>query len=106
MIRLPPNPLAAVLLSLKGAAGFQLDMKYNKQGQPSYFGLAGRDHFGIFFDRLSWFEDILALVSFFVALVGALIIFATLRTVMNEKSGNMRLSVVWVRAVWWLPAWC
>ena len=46
------------------------------------------------------------MVSFFVALVGALIIFATLRTVMNEKSGNMRLSVVWGRAVWWLPALC
>ncbi len=77
--------VSAVLLSLKGAAGFQLDMKYNKQGNQATLAWPVATTLASFFDRLSWFEDILALVSFFVALVGALIIFATLRTVMNEK---------------------
>ena len=77
--------VSAVLLSLKGAAGFQLDMKYNKQGNQATLAWPVATTLATFFDRLSWFEDILALVSFFVALVGALIIFATLRTVMNEK---------------------
>jgi putative ABC transport system permease protein len=77
--------VSAVLLSLKGAAGFQLDMKYNKQGDEATLAWPVAATLASFFDRLSWFEDILALVAFFVALVGALIIFATLRTVMNEK---------------------
>ena len=65
----------------------QLDMKYNKQGNQATLAWPVATTLASFFDRLSWFEDILALVSFFVALVGALIIFATLRLVMNEKSG-------------------
>ena len=77
--------VSAVLLSLKGAAGLQLDLKYNKQGNQATLAWPVAATLASFFDRLSWFEDILALVAFFVALVGALIIFATLRTVMNEK---------------------
>ena len=69
----------------RALAGFQLDMKYNKQGNQATLAWPVATTLASFFDRLSWFEDILALVSFFVALVGALIIFATLRTVMNEK---------------------
>jgi putative ABC transport system permease protein len=77
--------VSAVLLSLKGAAGFHLDMKYNKQGNQATLVWPVAAELASFFDKLSWFEDILALVAFFVALVGSLIIFATLRTVMNEK---------------------
>lgn len=77
--------VSAVLLVLRTAAGFQLDMKYNKQGNQATLAWPVAATLASFFDRLSWFEDILALVSFFVALVGSLIIFATLRTVMNEK---------------------
>lgn len=77
--------VSAVLLTLRGAAGFQLDMKYNKQGNQATLAWPVAATLASFFDKLSWFEDILALVAFFVALVGALIIFATLRTVMNEK---------------------
>lgn len=77
--------VSAVLLSIKGAAGFKLHMKYNKQGNQATLAWPLAATLASFFDRLSWFEDILALVAFFVAFVGALIIFATLRTVMNEK---------------------
>jgi putative ABC transport system permease protein len=77
--------VSAVLLVLRNAAGFQLDMKYNKQGNQATLAWPVAATLASFFDRLSWFEDILALVAFFVALVGSLIIFATLRTVMNEK---------------------
>ncbi|MBT3637820.1 MAG: ABC transporter permease [Opitutae bacterium] len=77
--------VSAVLLVLRGAAGFQLDMKYNKQGNQATLAWPVAATLASFFDKLSWFEDILALVAFFVALVGALIVFATLRTVMHEK---------------------
>ena len=77
--------VSAVLLALRGAAGFQLDMKYNKQGNQATLAWPVAATLASFFDRLSWFEDVLSLVALFVALVGALIIFATLRTVMNEK---------------------
>ncbi|MBN37330.1 MAG: hypothetical protein CMI29_02585 [Opitutae bacterium] len=79
------DSVSAVLLVLRTAAGFQLDMKYNKQGNQATLAWPVAATLASFFDRLSWFEDILALVAFFVALVGSLIIFATLRTVMNEK---------------------
>ena len=65
--------VSAVLLSLKGAAGFQLDMKYNKQGNQATLAWPVATTLASFFDRLSWFEDILALVSFFVALVELLL---------------------------------
>ena len=77
--------VSAVLLNLKGSAGFMLDMKYNKQGNQATLAWPVAATLASFFDKLSWFEDILALVAFFVALVGALIVFATLRTVMHEK---------------------
>ena len=77
--------VSAVLLVLRGAAGFQLDMKYNKQGNQATLAWPVAATLASFFDKLSWFEDILALVAFFVALIGALIIFATLRAVMHEK---------------------
>ncbi len=97
--------VSAVLLSLKGAAGFQLDMKYNKRGSQATMAWPVAATLASFFDRLSWFEDILELVAFFVALVGGLIILATLRTVMNERKrefailrclGASRAVVTWV----------
>ena len=50
--------VSAVLLSLKGAAGFQLDMKYNKQGNQATLAWPVATTLATFFDRLSWFEDI------------------------------------------------
>ncbi len=77
--------VSAVLLSLRGAAGFQLDMRYNKRGNQATLAWPVAATLASFFERLSWFEEILSLVAFLVAFIGALIIFATLRTVMNEK---------------------
>ena len=66
--------VSAVLLSQ--GRGKPTRHEVQQAGQPSYLAWPVATTLATFFDRLSWFEDILALVSFFVALVGALIIFA------------------------------
>ena len=40
---------------------------------------------GSFFNKLNWFEEILSLVASLVAFIGAMIIWSTLRTVLNER---------------------
>ena len=77
--------VSAVLLSLKGAAGFQLDMKYNKRGNQATLAWPVASILGNFFNKLNWFQDILSLIAYLIAFIGALIIFATLRTAMNER---------------------
>ncbi|MEE3060244.1 MAG: ABC transporter permease [Verrucomicrobiota bacterium] len=77
--------VSAVLLTLKGAAGFSLDLKYNKQGDRATLAWPVATILGSFFNKLNWFEDVLSLVAYMVALIGSMIIFATLRSAMNER---------------------
>ena len=77
--------VSAVLLSLKGAAGFSLDLKYNKQGDRATLAWPVASTLGSFFNKLNWFEEILSLVASLVAFIGAMIIWSTLRTVLNER---------------------
>jgi putative ABC transport system permease protein len=77
--------VSAVLLSLKGAAGFSLDLKYNKQGDRATLAWPVASTLGSFFNKLNWFEEILSLVAYLVAFIGAMIIWSTLRTVLNER---------------------
>ena len=77
--------VSAVLLTLKGAAGFSLDLKYNKQGDRATLAWPVASILGSFFNKLNWFEDVLSLVAYMVALIGSMIIFATLRSAMNER---------------------
>lgn len=78
--------VSAVLLSLKGSVGFHLDLKYNKQGNQATLAWPIASTLSRFFEKLNWFEQILSMVSYLVALIGTLIITATLRTVMNERT--------------------
>ncbi len=77
--------VSAVLLTLKGAAGFSLDLKYNKQGDRATLAWPVASILGSFFNKLNWFEDVLSLVAYMVAFIGSMIIFATLRSAMNER---------------------
>ena len=69
--------VSAVLLTLKGAAGFSLDLKYNKQGDRATLAWPVASILGSFFNKLNWFEDVLSLVAYMVAFIGSMIIFAT-----------------------------
>lgn len=77
--------VSAVLLTLRGAAGFSLDLKYNKQGDRATLAWPVASILGSFFNKLNWFEDVLSLVAYMVAFIGSMIIFATLRSAMNER---------------------
>ena len=53
--------VSAVLLSIKGGViSFKLDMKYNKQGNQATLAWPVAATLASYFNRLSWYEDILA----------------------------------------------
>ena len=79
------HSLSAVLLKLKGAAGFSLHTKYNKQGNVATLAWPIASTLSSFFDKFSWFQKVLELVAGLVAIIGLFIIILSLRTSMNEK---------------------
>ena len=79
------HSLSAVLLKLKGAAGFSLHTKYNKQGNVATLAWPVASTLSSFFDKFSWFQKVLELVAGLVAIIGFFIIILSLRTSMNEK---------------------
>ena len=79
------HSLSAVLLKLKGAAGFSLHTKYNKQGNVATLAWPIASTLSSFFDKFSWFQKVLEMVAGLVAIIGVFIIILSLRTSMNEK---------------------
>jgi putative ABC transport system permease protein len=77
--------VSAVLLNLKGAAGFMLDMKYNKQGNVATLAWPVAGTLASFFERLVWFQRVLEIIAYLVAFVAACVILAILRNAMNER---------------------
>jgi putative ABC transport system permease protein len=79
--------VSAVLVKLKGggAVGFQMDMMYNKQGNRLTFAWPIGTTIAALFDKIGWFDKVLALVSYLVALVATMSILASLYNSMNER---------------------
>ena len=77
--------VSAVLLNLKGSAGFMLDMKYNKQGNVATLAWPVAGTLASFFERLVWFQRVLEIIAYLVAFVAACVILAILRNAMNER---------------------
>ncbi len=80
--------VSAVLVKLKaggGAAGFRMDMMYNKQGNRLTFAWPIGQVMVELFDHLGWLDKILSLVSYLVALVAAASILASIYNSMNER---------------------
>jgi putative ABC transport system permease protein len=80
--------VSAVLVKLKAGSalsGFRLDMMYNRQGNRLTFawpiGAVMADLFG----KIGWFDQVLALVAYLVALVATLSILASIYNSMNER---------------------
>jgi putative ABC transport system permease protein len=79
--------VSAVLVKLKGGGpvGFRMDMMYNKQGNRLTFAWPIAATIAALFDKIGWFDKVLALVSYLVALVATMSILASIYNSMNER---------------------
>jgi putative ABC transport system permease protein len=80
--------VSAVLVKLRTSspmAGFRLDQLYNKQGNRLTFAWPIAATIAELFDKIGWFDKVLALVSYLVALVATASILASIYNSMNER---------------------
>jgi putative ABC transport system permease protein len=80
--------VSAVLVKLKGGsamAGFRMDMMYNKPGSRLTFAWPIGRVVAELFDKIGWFDRVLALVSYLVAVVATASILASIYNSMNER---------------------
>ena len=80
--------VSAVLVKLKAGsaiAGFQMDMMYNKQGNRLTFAWPIGSVMAELFDKIGWFDRVLTLVSYLVAIVATASILAGIYNSMNER---------------------
>ena len=86
------NSISAVLVKFKGiAAGMELSMKYNRQGNQATLAWPIARTLAEFFKRLVWFEEILKAIAYLIALMSSLIILATLRNSMSERKRDFAI---------------
>ena len=79
--------VSAVLVKLKGGGlvGFRMDQMYNKQGDRLTFAWPIGATMADLFSKISWFDKVLELVSYLVALVATGSILASIYNSMNER---------------------
>src|ERR1051325_2148515 len=80
--------VSAVLVKLKAGSavtGFQLDLMYNKQGNRLTFAWPIGSVTAELFDKIGWFDRVLALISYLVAIVASASILAGIYNSMNER---------------------
>ncbi len=87
------SQVSAVLVKLRGGAqsGFRLDMMYNKQGDRLTFAWPIDTVMTQLFEKIGWFDKILALVAYLVALVAAGSILASIYNSMNERRRDIAI---------------
>ena len=86
--------VSAVLVKLKAGsaiAGFQMDMMYNKQGNRLTFAWPIGTVMAELFDKIGWFDRVLTLVSYLVALVAAGSILSSIYNSMNERRRDLAI---------------
>jgi putative ABC transport system permease protein len=87
--------VSAVLVKLQiravALAGFQLDLLYNKQGNRLTFAWPIGAVLADLFDKLGWFDRVLTLVSYLVALVAAGSILASIYNSMSERRRELAI---------------
>ena len=72
-------------------AGFQLDTLYNKQGNRLTFAWPIGTVMAGLFDKIGWFDRVLTLVAWLVALVAAGSILASIYNSMNERRRELAI---------------
>lgn len=87
------NDISAVLVKLRGSgqAGFQLDLLYNKQGNRLTFAWPIGRIMSQMFDKISWFDRLLAMVTYLVAVVATGSILASIYNSMNERRRDIAI---------------
>jgi putative ABC transport system permease protein len=80
--------VSAVLIKLKQGnpmSGFQLDMLYNRRGNRLTFAWPIGGILAKLFDKIAWFDKILAFVSYLIVVVASASILASIYNSMNER---------------------
>jgi putative ABC transport system permease protein len=86
--------VSAVLVKLRAGsaiAGFQMDMMYNKQGNRLTFAWPIGAVIAELFNKIGWFDRVLTLISYLVALVAAGSILASIYNSMNERRRELAI---------------
>jgi len=84
--------VSAVLVQLRSpTAGFMLDLMYNKQGNRLTFAYPVGAIVGELFARIGWFDRVLALVAYLVALVAAGSVLASIYASMNARRRDIAI---------------
>jgi len=84
--------ISAVLLKLKSpTAGFMLDIMINKQGNRLTLAYPVGAILAELFDKIGWFDRVLALVAYLVALVAAASVLASIYNSMNARKRDIAI---------------
>lgn len=84
--------VSAVLLQLRApTAGFLLDMTYNKQGNRLTFAFPVGAIIAELFGKISWFDRVLELVAYLVALVAAGSVLASIYNSMSARRRDLAI---------------
>lgn len=82
------NDSSAVLIKLKAEnpmSGFQMDLLYNKRGNKLTFAWPIGQILSKLFDKIAWFDRVLAFISYLVVVVATASILASIYNSMNER---------------------
>jgi putative ABC transport system permease protein len=84
--------LSAVLIQLRTpTAGFMLDMMYNKQGNRLTLAYPVGAIIAELFSKISWFDQVLTLVAYLVALVAAGSVLASIYNSMSARQRDLAI---------------
>jgi putative ABC transport system permease protein len=84
--------VSAVLIQLRSpSAGFMLDMMYNKQGNRLTLAYPVGAIIADLFSKISWFDQVLALVAYLVALVAAGSVLASIYNSMSARQRDLAI---------------
>ena len=84
--------VSAVLIQLRSpAAGFMLDMMYNKQGNRLTFAFPIGAIMAELFQKIGWFDQVLTLVAYLVALVSAAGVLAAISNSMAARRRDIAI---------------
>jgi putative ABC transport system permease protein len=86
------NELSAVLVKLKGPlAGKAMEVRYNRESDRLTFAWPMAQIMARFFERIVWFERVLAVVAYLVAGVATGSILASIHNSMNERRRDIAI---------------
>jgi len=84
--------VSAVLVQLRSpTAGFMLDLMYNKQGNRLTFVYPVGAIVGELFAKIGWFDRVLELIAYLVALVAAGSVLASIYASMNARRRDLAI---------------